>query len=104
MRADRLIQIVLLLQQRHMLSARELAEALGVSRRTIFRDIEALCMIGIPIYAELGILSLNVFSLFFQPPQHDRCVIDGFARSRIVTHPPCPPAVRLRQRRDVRAD
>lgn len=54
MRADRLIQIVLLLQKRHRMSARELAEELAVSRRTIFRDIEGLCMIGIPIYAEQG--------------------------------------------------
>lgn len=54
MRAERLIQIVLLLQQRQQLSARELADALGVSRRTIFRDIEALDLLGIPVYAEPG--------------------------------------------------
>ncbi len=54
MRADRLIQIVLLLQKRHRMSARELAEELGVSRRTIFRDMDALGMMGIPVYTEQG--------------------------------------------------
>jgi predicted DNA-binding transcriptional regulator YafY len=54
MRADRLIQLVLLLQQRHGLSASELAEELGVSRRTIYRDVEALSLAGIPVYAEHG--------------------------------------------------
>jgi predicted DNA-binding transcriptional regulator YafY len=54
MRADRLIQIVLLLQKRHTMSARELAEELGVSRRSIYRDIDALALIGIPVYAEQG--------------------------------------------------
>lgn len=53
MRADRLISILVLLQNRIM-SAREMADELGVCRRTIYRDIDTLCQIGMPIYAEYG--------------------------------------------------
>ncbi len=54
MRADRLISIMLLLQKRKRVTTRELAEELGVSPRTIFRDLVALGANGFPIYAEHG--------------------------------------------------
>ncbi|HEX2620680.1 MAG TPA: YafY family protein [Phototrophicaceae bacterium] len=54
MRADRLLNILMLLQARRKLTAKTLAEETGVSRRTILRDIEALSIAGIPIYAEGG--------------------------------------------------
>ncbi len=54
MRADRLISLLLLLQTRGQMSASTLAETLGVSVRTIYRDIDALCTSGIPIYADYG--------------------------------------------------
>lgn len=54
MRADRLISIMLLLQARGRLTARQLAAELGVSERTIYRDIIALSAAGIPIYTEGG--------------------------------------------------
>ena len=44
MRADRLVSILMLLQSRGRVPARELAETLGVSVRTIYRDMEALDM------------------------------------------------------------
>jgi predicted DNA-binding transcriptional regulator YafY len=55
MRADRLLSIILLLQIHHRLTARELAERLEVSARTIHRDMEALSGAGIPVFAERGI-------------------------------------------------
>jgi len=54
MRADRLLTLILLLQTRGKMTAKELAEELGVSRRTILRDVNALSFSGIPVYSEGG--------------------------------------------------
>ena len=54
MRADRLISILMFLQTRGRMTARELANELEVSERTIYRDVEALCTAGVPLYAEHG--------------------------------------------------
>lgn len=54
MRADRLLSILLLLQVNTRLTARELAERLEVSERTILRDMEALSTAGVPVTAERG--------------------------------------------------
>jgi len=54
MRADRLLSLLMLLQTREQMTAQELAEELEVSERTIYRDIDALSVAGIPIYGESG--------------------------------------------------
>ena len=54
MRADRLLVLILLLQTRGKMTAGRLAKELGVSRRTILRDIDALSLSGIPVYSEGG--------------------------------------------------
>ncbi|MDQ2888360.1 MAG: YafY family transcriptional regulator [Chloroflexota bacterium] len=53
-RIDRLTAILLLLQAGKR-SAGEIAHRFEVSRRTIQRDIDALCEMGIPIAASLGV-------------------------------------------------
>ena len=54
MRADRLLSLLMLLQTHGKLPAHQLAKELEVSERTIYRDIEALSMAGIPVYGEPG--------------------------------------------------
>lgn len=54
MRADRLLSLLMLLQTRGKMTALELAEALEVSERTIYRDIEALSASGVPVYGDPG--------------------------------------------------
>lgn len=54
-RADRLFQIVLLLDRGRAVTARELAEALQVSERTIYRDVADLGRSGVPISGEAGV-------------------------------------------------
>ncbi len=54
MRADRLLAILLLLQGRGKMTAQALAQELEVSRRTILRDLDALSIAGIPVYASGG--------------------------------------------------
>ncbi len=55
MRADRLISLLMLLQTRGRMTAQALAQELEVSERTIYRDIDALCTAGVPIYGEAGL-------------------------------------------------
>ena len=54
MRAGRLLNLVLILQQRGRATAAELAERLEVTQRTVMRDIEALSGAGVPVFAIRG--------------------------------------------------
>ena len=54
-RADRLFEIIQIMRRKKLIRARELAETLGVSERTIYRDIQDLVANGIPIDGEAGV-------------------------------------------------
>ncbi len=55
MKIDRLIGILSILLQKETVTAPALAEHFEVSRRTISRDIDALCQAGIPIVTKQGV-------------------------------------------------
>ena len=54
MRADRLISMLMILQARGKVTARDLAVELEVSERTVYRDVTALSISGVPVYTERG--------------------------------------------------
>ena len=53
-RADRLFQIVQILRGGRLTTAALLAERLGVSERTVYRDIRDLSLSGVPVEGEAG--------------------------------------------------
>jgi predicted DNA-binding transcriptional regulator YafY len=53
-RADRLVSLALTLQARGRTTATALAAELGVSVRTIYRDLESLSTAGVPVFTESG--------------------------------------------------
>lgn len=54
MRIDRMLAITVMLLNRDRISARELAEKFEVSVRTVYRDIDAINMAGIPVISFPG--------------------------------------------------
>lgn len=88
MRAERLVSLLMLLQARGRLSAPALARELAVSERTVYRDIEALCAAGVPIFGVAG-------------PQGGYALVDAYrttltgmtageARALLLLHVPAP--------------
>lgn len=51
---NRLLAIIYILMNKGTVTASELAQRFEVSVRTIYRDIDALCMAGIPVYTRKG--------------------------------------------------
>lgn len=54
MKNSRLFQILYLLMEKGEMTAGELAERMEVSKRTIYRDLDALSAAGIPVYTQQG--------------------------------------------------
>lgn len=55
MKIDRLVSIIMILLERKKISASELAEMFEVTPRTIYRDIEAISLAGVPIVTYPGV-------------------------------------------------
>jgi predicted DNA-binding transcriptional regulator YafY len=68
-RLDRALGILLLLRGGKTLSAAELSQRFEVSTRTIYRDVEILTAVGVPIYAEMGRAGgFRLVEGYFLPP------------------------------------
>jgi predicted DNA-binding transcriptional regulator YafY len=55
MKIDRLVSIIMTLLERDRVGAQELAEQFEVSPRTIYRDVDAINMAGIPVRSVSGV-------------------------------------------------
>ena len=55
MKVDRLVSIILILLEKERIGAYELAEQFEVSPRTIYRDIDAINLAGIPVRSTPGV-------------------------------------------------
>jgi predicted DNA-binding transcriptional regulator YafY len=66
-RLPRLIRLLTTIQSDPHQGPAELAEVMGVSRRTLFRDLQALAEAGVPIVHEAG-KGYRVRESFFLPP------------------------------------
>ena len=68
-RLDRALGILLWLRSHKIVSAAELARHFEVSARTIYRDVETLSELGIPVYAEMGRAGgFRLLEGYFLPP------------------------------------
>lgn len=92
-RADRLFRLLLELRRGRVLTARQLAERLEVSERTVYRDVADLSSSGVPIQGEAGVgYRLSGFDL--PPLMFDReeiealvlgaRVVEGWGDSRLA--------------------
>ena len=55
MKIDRLVSIIMILLDKERIGAQELADMFEVSPRTIYRDIDAINMAGIPVHSTSGV-------------------------------------------------
>lgn len=53
-RTDRLSAIIIMLQSKKLITAKEISIRFNISLRTVYRDMKALCEAGVPIGAEAG--------------------------------------------------
>jgi predicted DNA-binding transcriptional regulator YafY len=66
-RTDRLLAIVLELQRKGRRRAEDLAATFEITRRTVYRDIQALCEAGVPVVALPG-QGYTLMDGYFLPP------------------------------------
>src|SRR5260370_28019709 len=68
-RFDRILGILLFLRSKQLVSASELARHFEVSVRTIYRDLDTLSILGVPLYAERGRQGgVRLLQGYFLPP------------------------------------
>ena len=67
-RIYRLLHVITLLQSNRYYSVRQLSELGGMSRRTVFRDLQALRGAGIPVAFDASRRGYRISERFFLPP------------------------------------
>jgi len=68
LRINRLFEIVMLVQSSPAMNPAALADACGVQRRTVFRDLEVLQEAGVPIFFDEATRGYQIRRDFFLPP------------------------------------
>lgn len=53
-KAQRLVHLIMLVNERRRFTIQELADECGVSRRTMIRDLSEISELGVPLYSEVG--------------------------------------------------
>ncbi|MCA9924501.1 MAG: YafY family transcriptional regulator [Anaerolineales bacterium] len=66
-RIDRLMGYLLMLQSRNLMRAQDFAQQFEISERTVYRDIQALCEVGVPISALPG-EGYRLMAGYYLPP------------------------------------
>ena len=79
-RADRLFQIVQHLRARRLTTAAQLSGWLGISQRTVYRDIRDLSLSGVPVQGEAGVgyridRAYDLTPLMFTPDEVEAVVV-----------------------------
>src|SRR3984957_14191206 len=78
--ADRLFQIVQHLRARRLTTAAQLSGWLGVSQRTVYRDVRDLSLSGVPVQGEAGVgyridRAYDLTPLMFTPDEVEAVVV-----------------------------
>ena len=66
-RIDRLLGYLHIFQGKELVRAQDLAERFEVSHRTVYRDIDALCELGVPLYGVAG-EGYRLMAGYYLPP------------------------------------
>ena len=82
-RTDRLLGYLTMLQGRSLITARQMADYFEISERTVYRDIQALCEVGVPIASMPG-EGYRLMSGYHLPP------IAFTPENLIILAPPLP--------------
>ncbi len=76
-RAERLFEIIQLMRRSGLVRARDLAEKLEVSERTVYRDIQAMMAQGVPIEGEAGVGYILRDGFDLPPLMFNKCEIEA---------------------------
>ena len=98
-RADRLFQIVQHLRARRLTTAAQLSGWLGVSERTVYRDIRDLSVSGVPVQGEAGVgyrldRAYDLTPLMFTPDEVEAVVV-GLRMAEAFAGPSLRAAARM---------